>query len=98
MGFLTDISKILTDTLRHKQVSVFSANLDRNVLQLSEEFMRHPLKIIVSRDEIALLHIEQCFIDVEPRDKLNALTAILDTQRVERAIVFAKTQRVPACC
>jgi len=40
MGFLTDISKILTDTLRHKQVSVFSANLDRNVLQLSEEFMR----------------------------------------------------------
>jgi len=93
MGFVADIRRILADTPRQKQMSLFSATLDRNVLQLSKEFMHHPLKLMISRDEIALPQIEQRYIEVEPRDKFNALTTVLDTQRVRRAIVFARTQR-----
>jgi ATP-dependent RNA helicase DeaD len=93
MGFIPDIRRILADTPKEKQLSLFSATLDNNVLQLSKEFMHHPLKIIVSRDEIAVIQIKQRFVEVEPRDKFQALTVILDTQNVERAIIFARTQR-----
>jgi ATP-dependent RNA helicase DeaD len=93
MGFIPDIKRILSNTPKEKQLSLFSATLDNNVLQLSKEFMHHPLKIMVSKDEIAVIQIAQRFVEVEPRDKFQALTAILDTQHVERAIIFARTQR-----
>jgi superfamily II DNA/RNA helicase len=48
MGFLPDIRKILGETPKSRQTSLFSATLDRNVLNLSREFMHHPLKIIVN--------------------------------------------------
>jgi ATP-dependent RNA helicase DeaD len=93
MGFIPDIKRILSNTPKDKQLSLFSATLDNNVLQLSKEFMHHPLKLLVSRDEIAVIQIKQLYIQTEPRDKFQALTAILETQHVERAIVFARTQR-----
>ena len=93
MGFIPDIKRILSNTPKDKQMSLFSATIDANATQLSKEFMHHPLKLLVSRDEIAVVQIKQSYLQVEPRDKFQALTKILDTQRVERAIVFARTQR-----
>ena len=93
MGFIPDIKRILSNTPKDKQMSLFSATIDSNATQLSKEFMHHPLKLLVSKDEIAVLQIKQLYIQVEPRDKFQVLTAILETQNVERAIVFARTQR-----
>jgi len=93
MGFIPDIKRILSNTPKDKQMSLFSATIDANATQLSKEFMHHPLKLLVSRDEIAVVKIKQQYIQVEPRDKFQALTTILETQQVERAIVFARTQR-----
>jgi len=93
MGFIPDIKRILSNTPKDKQMSLFSATIDNNATQLSKEFMHHPLKLLVSRDEIAVTQIKQQYMTVEPRDKFQALTTILETQKVERAIVFARTQR-----
>jgi ATP-dependent RNA helicase DeaD len=93
MGFIPDIKRILSNTPKEKQMSLFSATIDANATQLSKEFMHHPLKLLVSRDEIAVIQLKQLYIELEPRDKFQALTKILDTQHVERAIVFARTQR-----
>jgi ATP-dependent RNA helicase DeaD len=93
MGFIPDIKRILGNTPKDKQMSLFSATIDANATQLSKEFMHHPLKLLVSRDEIAVIQLKQLYIELEPRDKFQALTKILDTQHVERAIVFARTQR-----
>ncbi len=94
MGFIDDIRRILNATPRKKQVALFSATLNQGVTQISSDFMHYPEKIIVSGDEITLPQIEQRYVEVEPRDKLRALTAILDDPRVTRAIVFCKTQRI----
>ncbi|MCX6648852.1 MAG: DEAD/DEAH box helicase [Candidatus Bathyarchaeota archaeon] len=93
MGFIPDIKRILSNTPKDKQMSLFSATIDNNATQLSKEFMHHPLKLLVSRDEIAVTQIKQFYLEIAPRDKFQALTTILETQKVERAIVFARTQR-----
>jgi len=93
MGFVDDIRKILAETPRKRQTSLFSATIDANVARLSNELTHYPVRLMVSRDEIAVIQIEQQYVDVEPIDKLRVLTQILDTQHVERAIVFARTQR-----
>jgi ATP-dependent RNA helicase DeaD len=93
MGFIDDIHRILNATPRKKQVALFSATLNHGVTQISSDFMHYPEKVIVSGDEITLPQIEQRYIDVEARDKLRALTVLLDDPRVTRAIIFCKTQR-----
>ena len=62
MGFIPDIKRILSNTPKDKQMSLFSATIDSNVTQLSKEFMHHPLKLLVSRDEIAVTQIKQHYI------------------------------------
>ena len=92
MGFIEDIRRILNSTPRDKQTSLFSAIIDRNVMQICGEFLHYPEKIIVSRDEIALPQIAQRFVEVEAPDKFRVLLSILDEHRVERAIIFCRTQ------
>jgi len=92
MGFIDDIKKILSCTPKNKQLSLFSATLDRNVMELCNKFMRYPEKILVSKDEITLPQIVQNYIEVESPEKFRVLLSILDERLVERAIIFCKTQ------
>ena len=93
MGFIEDIRSILGSTPRQKQTSLFSATLTRNVMKICGEFMRYPEKILVSKDEVALPQITQNYIEVDGPNKFGVLLRILDEQRVERAIIFCRTQR-----
>ncbi|MBM3291545.1 DEAD/DEAH box helicase [Candidatus Bathyarchaeota archaeon] len=92
MGFIDDIKSILNNTPKDKQISLFSATLGRNVMQICNKFMKYPEKVLVSKDEIALKQIEQNYIKVESVNKFKLLLNILDEQKIERAIIFCKTQ------
>ncbi|MBN1682366.1 DEAD/DEAH box helicase [Candidatus Bathyarchaeota archaeon] len=92
MGFIEDIQKILNNTPKDKQVSLFSATIGRNVMQICNKFMRYPEKIFVSKDEIALTQIDQFYVKVESYNKFKALLNIINEYNIKRAIVFCRTQ------
>lgn len=92
MGFIDDIKSILNNTPKEKQISLFSATLGRNVMQICNRFMKYPEKVLVSKDEIALTQIEQNYIKVESVNKFKLLLNVLDEHKIERAIIFCKTQ------
>ncbi|MCX6642650.1 MAG: DEAD/DEAH box helicase, partial [Candidatus Bathyarchaeota archaeon] len=81
-----------SSTPNDKQVSLFSATLNRSVMQICKDFMHYPEKVIVSKDEIALPQIEQHYVEVESNSKFRALVSILEEFRIERAIIFSRTQ------
>ena len=41
MGFIEDIRNILNSTPNNKQVSIFSATLNRSVMQICKDFMHY---------------------------------------------------------
>jgi ATP-dependent RNA helicase DeaD len=92
MGFIEDIEYILSKTPRDRQTSLFSATIDESVMRLSNKYMKNPQKILVSKDEIALTQMKQYYIVVNQGGKLNALSDILQDDRVEKAIVFCRTR------
>lgn len=92
MGFIDDIKSILNNTPKDKQISLFSATLGRNVMQICNRFMKYPEKVLVSKDEIALKQIDQNYIKVESVNKFKLLLNVLDEHKIERAIIFCKTQ------
>ncbi len=93
MGFIDDIEYILSHTPKNRQTALFSATIDQNVMSVCNRYMQHPEKILVSKDEIAPLQIDQHYMIVNPANKFEALCDILEKSHVARAIIFCRTRK-----
>lgn len=93
MGFVKDINKILDKVPKHKQTSLFSATMDRNVWKICNKYMDKPEKILVSKDEITLEQIDQRYIRVDSMSRYPILKELINKQRIQKAIIFTKTKR-----
>ena len=93
MGFVHDINKILDKVPKHKQTSLFSATIDRNVLKICNKYMDKPEKILVSKDEIARVQIEQRYVKVDPMTRYPILKELIEEQGIQKAIIFTRTKR-----
>jgi len=93
MGFIDDIKYILSKVPQDRQLSLFSATIDKSVMNVCHRYMKNPEKILVSKDEIALEQLNQYYMVVNPRNKLSYLLTILKTNNVEKSIIFCNTRR-----
>jgi ATP-dependent RNA helicase DeaD len=93
MGFIEDIGYILSRTPANRQTSLFSATIDRTVMSVCNRYMRNPVKILVSKDEIALTQMKQYYTVVNQNSKFETLCSILHEDHVDKAIVFCRTRR-----
>jgi ATP-dependent RNA helicase DeaD len=93
MGFINDIEKILSKTPYDKQISLFSATIDHTVMSVANRYMKNPVKVLVSKDEIALTQMKQYYVVVNTHAKFEKLCSILGENHVDRAIIFCRTRR-----
>ena len=92
MGFIEDISFILSRAPSYRQTSLFSATIDKTVMNVCNRYMKNPVKILVSKDEIGLTQMKQFYTVVNQSAKFDALCTILEEEHVDRAIVFCRTR------
>ena len=93
MGFIDDIGYILARTPTNRQTSLFSATIDKTVMNVCNRYMKNPVKVLVSKDEIALTQMKQYYMTVSAHSKFEALRNILNEKNVNRAIIFCRTRR-----
>jgi ATP-dependent RNA helicase DeaD len=93
MGFIDDINYILTKVPEDRQLSLFSATIDKSVMNMCHRYMKNPEKILVSKDEIALEQLNQYYIVVNSRNKLEYLLKMMQSHNVQKAIIFCNTRR-----
>ena len=93
MGFIEDIEYILRKTPSNRQTSLFSATIDRTVMNVCNRYMKNPTQILVSKDEIALTQMKQYYTVVNQQAKFEALCKILGEEHVDKAIIFCRTRR-----
>ena len=93
MGFIKDINKILDRIPKHKQTSLFSATMDKNIWKICDTYMDHPEKILVSKDEITLEQINQRYVKVDASSRYPILLELIKTQKIRKAIIFTRTKR-----
>ena len=55
--------------------------------------MKNPEKILVSKDEIALEQLNQYYVVMNPRNKLDYLLNMMNKNKIEKAIIFCNTRR-----
>ena len=93
MGFREDIEKILDATPRDRQTVLFSATLPGPILEISKNFQKDPEVISVARREVTVPQIEQLYLEVRSRNKLEILCRLLDMYDPELSLIFSNTKR-----
>ncbi|KLK88087.1 RNA helicase [Methanoculleus sediminis] len=93
MGFREDIEKILDETPRDRQTILFSATLPKPILEISKKFQKNPEFISVARREVTVPQIEQLYLEVRNRDKLEVLTRLLDMYDPDLTLIFSNTKK-----
>lgn len=93
MGFIEDIEAILKEVPQERQTLLFSATMPRPIQELAMKFMVEPQVIQVKSKEVTVPAVHQSYIEVQERQKFDALCHLLDIQPPELAIVFGRTKR-----
>ncbi|MDO5845966.1 MAG: DEAD/DEAH box helicase [Methanocorpusculum sp.] len=93
MGFREDIEDIFKETPTDRQTILFSATMPGPILDITKRFQKNPIFVKITRRELTVPQIEQTYIEVRERDKLEALCRMLDMNNPELAIVFCNTKR-----
>ncbi|MDR3102779.1 MAG: DEAD/DEAH box helicase [Methanocalculaceae archaeon] len=93
MGFREDIEEIFHHTPENRQTILFSATMPTPILDIARRFQRDPQFVKITSRELTVPQIEQSYIEVRERDKLEALCRLLDMHNPELALVFCNTKR-----
>lgn len=93
MGFREDIEDIFHHTPEDRQTILFSATMPAPILDITRKFQKDPQFLKITRRELTVPQIEQTYIEVRERDKLEALSRLLDMNNPELALVFCNTKR-----
>jgi translation initiation factor 4A len=76
------------------QVALFSATMPNEILQLTERFMRDPVRILVKKEELTLDGIRQYYVAVEKEEyKLATLCDLYESITITQAIIYCNTRR-----
>jgi ATP-dependent RNA helicase DeaD len=93
MGFIEDIEKILQGTPVERQTLFFSATMPRQLLKITQRFMKNPEMIGIKPKELTVPNTEQYYMEVSENKKFDVLCRLLDIQSPELSIVFVRTKR-----
>jgi len=91
MGFLPQITEILSFLPSTRQTLLFSATLPPDIRRVAETRLKSPEFLTLSGDHVGALEINH-YVYIVPGDKLAALIQVIEVDNPESAIVFCNTK------
>jgi len=93
-GFKDQIYDIFKTLQTEVQVVLLSATMPAEVLDVTTNFMREPVQILVKKEELTLEGIRQFYVNVDMEDwKLDTLCDLYETLTITQAVIFCNTRR-----
>lgn len=88
-GFKDQIYNIFQHFNQDIQIAIFSATMPPDVLELTNKFMKDPVKIILKNEELSLDGIQQCYLAcVGDNDKFDMLKRLFSFVSVSQCIIY----------
>lgn len=92
MGFNDSITDIVGQLPQKRQTLLFSATYSEEIRGLSGKFQRNPVAVTVAEIPTET-NIEQIFFEVDNRERMPALLAVLRKYRPASAVLFCNTKQ-----
>lgn len=96
MGFMEDVSLILSAIPGEVQLLLFSATLEDKIMKLTEEYMNQPLFIQLDTEEMIPEDITQLIYSSDKEEKFQNLQILLKLHNPEIGIIFCGTKEMVA--
>jgi len=93
MGFVNDVTEILSHAAKERQSMFFSATMDNRIQSLLQSFTEDPYKIML-KPSASSENIHQDVVHYQTKtDKMDKLHDLLLEEKVTKVIVFNETKR-----
>ena len=96
MGFIDDVETILREMPDARQMALFSATMPPAIRKIAERHLRDPETIAIETQTVTVAAVQQRYLNVTERQKLDALTRVLEVEAPEAALVFVRTKNSAA--
>lgn len=94
-GFKEQIYEVFQCLPKDVQVVLISATMPPEVLEVSRNFMRDPIRILVKKDELTLEGIKQFYVDVGRNEfKFETLCDLYNSLSITQAVIFCNTRKI----
>ena len=93
MGFINDIKKIIVKLPAQRQTLFFSATASPDIMKLANTLLKKPVHVSVTPVSVAAELVEQSIYYVAKENKRLLLKHVLNSNKVEHALVFTRTKR-----
>ena len=93
-GFKEQIIEILKYVPQESQIAIYSATMPNDILLLTKEFMKNPIKILVKKEDLTLEGIEQYYISLETeQEKYETLCDLYKTISVGQSMIYCSSKK-----
>ncbi|SHJ61450.1 DEAD/DEAH box helicase [Paramaledivibacter caminithermalis] len=93
MGFREDIETILESVGEERQTLLFSATMPKPIMEIIHKYQKNPEIVKVVHKELTTPNINQLYLEVREKDKLEVLTRLIDMYSPKLSLVFCNTKR-----
>ena len=92
MGFLEDVEWILARMPAERQMALFSATMPPEIRRIATRHLRDPELVQVERQTLTVPTVDQRYLTVTERQKLDALTRVLEVEAPDTTLIFVRTR------
>jgi hypothetical protein len=92
MGFVKDVTRIIEATPDERQMVLFSATTNRDVLTIAWKYQHDPIEVTVEATKQDRPQIAQYVISTEQNKKIDHLLYLLDADVYQRVMIFCNTK------
>lgn len=92
MGFVKDVTRIIEATPDERQMVLFSATTNQDVLTIAWKYQYDPIEVTVEATKQDRPQIAQYVISTEQNKKIDHLLYLLDADVYQRVMIFCNTK------
>lgn len=92
MGFVKDVTRIIEATPDERQMVLFSATTNQDVLTIAWKYQHDPIEVTVKATKQDRPQIAQYAISTEQNKKIDHLLYLLDADVYQRVMIFCNTK------
>ena len=96
MGFIQDVEKIIESADPNRQLVMFSATTNQDVMTVSWKYQHDPIEIVVQPEAENKPNITQYIVESDQKQKYEHLLYLLDSDQYKRVMIFCNTKGMTA--
>jgi len=92
MGFISDVEFIICCLIHEHQTLLFAATMPKVISILAQKYLRDPLTIDLSGDQVAPQNLQHHFMQVNSRNRMESLLKYMNKVRPKQVIIFCNSR------